>query len=508
MDKAHSVEFDMSDFRGTVELTAANLGTRVLVANDEFFGPKESLILPQRPVFIEGKFTDRGKWMDGWETRRRRTPGNDWCILRLGLPGMVRRAVVDTSHFHGNQPEFASLEGFDHEEDRDFQDAEIEALPWFPVMDRSPLAPNSENVFEIVPRCRVTHLRLNIFPDGGVARLRVFGEPLADFRRLRGRIDLAAMENGGSIAVASDMNFGHAHHLIAPGEPENMGQGWETRRRRGPGHDWCLLRLAAPGRILRAEVATTHFKGNFPESCSIEGILHPGEDVLESNGWFDLQARVGLRPDALHSFDRLGSDQPVSHVRFNIFPDGGVARLRLWGEVLPEAYAQAGLRYLNSLSRKAACDVLGSCCGSSRWAQALAERRPFGSLQELREESDSVFDGLESNDLLEAFATHPRIGEDRAAPSQSRQAARWSRGEQSRASESAPGRLETLHQANQAYEARFGFKFIICATGKDAGEILSALGDRLSNERETELSIAAGEERKICHLRLEKLFQP
>ena len=497
----------MSDYRTMVELASRELGTCVLAANDEFFGEKERLIRPEPPVFIEGKFTDRGKWMDGWETRRRRVPGHDWCVVRLGLPGIVRGFVVDTSHFKGNQPESTSLEGLDAGEHYQNEESHFDDNKWFPLTGRSSLRPDAENAIPSDCGRRVTHVRLNIFPDGGVARLRVYGEPVVDYRRLRSGLDLAALENGGTILTASDMNFGHAHHLISPGMPENMGQGWETRRRRGSGHDWCILRLAAPGSISRADVFTTHFKGNYPESCSIEGSLRPSDDDLNNTaGWFELLSPVALGANCLNRFDRINGE-PVSHVRFNIFPDGGVARLRLFGSATPSGFEIAAFHYLNALSDDSAARWLDGCCGAPRWAEQLSSLRPFSDLRAIKESSDLVFKKLKQEELLEAFAAHGRIGESDLTPVRIRQAANRPRDGQLKAAQYSSQDLDRLQRANRAYEDRFGFKFIVCATGKSLEEILGILESRLGNNSEVELRLTAEEERKITQLRLEKLFR-
>jgi allantoicase len=324
-------------FTDLVDLAAERLGGAVLLANDEFFAPKEALLRARAPEWRETEYTDRGKWMDGWETRRRRTPGHDWCIVRLGLPGVVRGVVVDTSFFRGNYPEHCSLEG-----------ATVPGVPdpdtlagdggvhWHELLPRSPLAGDSRNAFDVRSGERVTHLRFHIYPDGGVARLRVHGEARPDPARLAPgqALDLAAMENGGYVVVCSDMFFGHRQNLILPGRSTHMGDGWETRRRRGPGHDWTIVRLAARGALVRVELDTDHFKGNAPGRCSLEWCDAPGADAAAlqaSARWLPLLAETALQPHARHAWEAASA--PATHVRLNIFPDGGVARLRVFGTV-------------------------------------------------------------------------------------------------------------------------------------------------------------------------------
>ncbi len=330
----------MTDFFDLVDLAAERLGGAVLAANDEFFAPKENLLKAAEPVFIEGKYTDVGKWMDGWETRRRREPGHDWAILRLGLPGIPRGVVVDTRHFRGNYPESCSIdacavEGYP-------APAELVAADWQEILPLSPLEGNSPNVF-VFPLPgnpgRITHLRLNIYPDGGVARMRVHGEVVPDWERLgsRGEIDLAGVESGGRVLSCSDMFFGNRHHLILPGPSLGMHDGWETKRRRGPGHDWAIVRLGRRGHLSRAEVDTSHFKGNAPGSCVLEGCDAPGstDETTDAalTGWREILPQTALRPHTRHLFDDLAAAGPFTHVRLSIYPDGGVARLRLFGGI-------------------------------------------------------------------------------------------------------------------------------------------------------------------------------
>ena len=326
------------DFTELIDLASEKVGGAVLVANDDFFAPKENLLKASEPVFIEGKYTDRGKWMDGWESRRRRTPGFDWCIIRLGLAGIVRGVVVDTSYFRGNYPEQCSLEGASFA--RLPSEAELldEAVEWTPLLQQVQLNGDSRNPFAIDSSKRLTHLRFKIYPDGGVARLRVYGEVVPDWERLKraGHIDLAAAENGALVLSCSDMFFGHRHNLIMPGRAADMSDGWETKRRRGPGHDWAIIKLARPGHIHALEVDTSHFKGNFPESCSLEATnaaATGAKDLTDpSVPWKDVLPRTKLQAHTRHYFDQeLTNAGVVSHLRFNIFPDGGVSRLRVYG---------------------------------------------------------------------------------------------------------------------------------------------------------------------------------
>lgn len=331
---------DAPEFTRLIDLAAERLGGRALLANDEFFAEKENMLKAAPPVFIEGKYTDRGKWMDGWESRRKRGPGHDWCIVRLGLAGVVRGVVVDTSFFRGNFPPHCSIDACDVGGDPSGDALASPVTGWRELLPRSALEGHCQNAFLVHDPGRVTHVRLNIYPDGGVARLRVHGEVVPDWDALlasRDPVDLCAMANAGWVVGASDMFFGHAPNMLQPGPSLNMGDGWETRRRRGPGHDWAIVRLARPGVVERVEVDTAHFKGNYPDSCDLEWCLCPGDRVpTDGVPWSSLVARTKLSADRVHTFEVPDPARtPVSHVRLNIYPDGGVARLRLWGRFLP-----------------------------------------------------------------------------------------------------------------------------------------------------------------------------
>ncbi|MGC2238262.1 MAG: allantoicase [Pyrinomonadaceae bacterium] len=326
------------DFTELIDLASEKLGGAVLYANDDFFAPKENLLKPSAPIFIEGKYTDLGKWMDGWETRRRRSPRLDetfdWCVIRLGLTGIVHGVVVDTSFFRGNFPSHCSIEACAVDASPNVEKLLGADTEWFEILPQSELEGDSQNRFTINYDRRVTHLRLKIYPDGGVARLRVFGVVVPDWKALRRRdseLDLAAVEHGGTVLEASDMFFGHKHNLIMPGQAQDMSDGWETKRRRGEGYDWCVVKLGAAGTIKRVEVDTSHFKGNYPESCSIE--VGNGTNIDEIV-WQQLLPDAKLQAHTRHIFvDEINDCGTATHARFNIYPDGGVSRLRLFGRI-------------------------------------------------------------------------------------------------------------------------------------------------------------------------------
>lgn len=319
-------------FREWIQLEQPRLGSQVTYATDDFFAAKERLIDAKAPVFIDDRYDDHGKWMDGWESRRKRTPGHDYCVIRLGVPGVVHGVDIDTSYFTGNYPPQASIEACVSEDD-------VPAGPWTELLEQSDLQGDAHHYAEIDSDAAWTHLRLNIFPDGGIARLRVYGEIRPDFAAISGSIDLVVLENGGRAIACSDEHYGSMHNLNVAGRGVNMGDGWETARRRGPGNDWVVLALGHPGRIEKVEVDTAHFKGNYPDRVSLEAAMFAsGSDVPhDSPDWQVLLPESKLEMDKQHYFEQELEDLgAVSHVRMSIYPDGGVSRLRLHGHIAPD----------------------------------------------------------------------------------------------------------------------------------------------------------------------------
>ncbi|QCP51034.1 allantoicase [Trinickia violacea] len=321
--------------RRYLNLADPRLGAKAIFASDEFFAPKERMLDPQPAVFIPGKYDDHGKWMDGWETRRKRTTGYDYCIVKLARPGTIYGVDVDTSHFTGNFPPAASIEACYADGDTPADNAQ-----WHAIVPATTLQGNQHHYLEVTDVRPYTHLRVNIYPDGGIARLRVYGQPTVDWSRAeRGvSVDLAAAENGAYLVATNNQHFGLASTILMPGRGVNMGDGWETRRRREPGNDWAIVALAHPGVIKRVEVDTAHFKGNFPDRCSLQAArVAGGTDeslITQAMFWPVLLPEQPLKMDNVHTFEaELAALGPVTHVRFNIFPDGGVSRLRLWGEI-------------------------------------------------------------------------------------------------------------------------------------------------------------------------------
>lgn len=322
------------------DLAAEKLGGKVLYCTDDFFAEKENLIKAGRGIFINDKYTERGKWMDGWESRRKRTPGHDWVVLQLAAPGRISGFDIDTNFFLGNHPPHASIEAA-HITDAAANDlsagqAGWDKINWQEILPKSPLDAGSQNFYESNSSEIFTHIRLHIYPDGGVARLRVYGEPFKNWEAISPdeTIDLAAALNGAKALCCNDMFFSDQSNLLLPNRGANMGDGWETKRNRTPNNrDWVIIKLAHTGIIEKAVVDTCHFKGNYPDSCSIEACnSNSDEDVQnEKAAWQTILPAQKLSADIEHEF-KINNKNIFSHVRLNIFPDGGISRLRLFGK--------------------------------------------------------------------------------------------------------------------------------------------------------------------------------
>ncbi|MDP1697536.1 MAG: allantoicase [Xanthomonadaceae bacterium] len=329
-----AIDPDAPEFtRRHVNLADARLGAQALACSDDFFAAMQRMLNPEPAVFIPGKYDSNGKWMDGWESRRKRVSGHDWCIVRLARPGRIHGIDLDTSHFTGNYPPAASVEGCCVADD----DPDADTV-WFELVAATDLGGDAHHYHAITQIRFCTHVRVNLLPDGGLARLRVYGTPQFDHTATdaAGLVDLASALQGGTIVATNNQHFGLASNLLLPGRGSHMGDGWETRRRREPGNDWCLIALAHPGIIEAIEVDTGHFKGNYPDRCSIQGAAVPASTpeslITQSMFWPTLLPEHALQADHQHFFgSEIVQHQPITHVRFNIFPDGGVSRLRLRG---------------------------------------------------------------------------------------------------------------------------------------------------------------------------------
>ncbi|MGI9544441.1 MAG: allantoicase [Cyclobacteriaceae bacterium] len=317
------------EFTKLINLASEKLGGKAIACSDDFFAPMANLIKPGRGVFIADRYTEHGKWMDGWESRRKRTPGHDWCIVKLGVAGVIKGFDVDTNHFLGNHPPHCSIEAcFSQKENP-------EDAKWVELLSKSALDPGSQHFFEVDNSQTWTHVKLHIYPDGGVARLKVYGEVRKDWREVKDNeaIDLVAAVNGGKAISCNDMFFSHMDNIIMPGKGMNMRDGWETKRSRIPNNqDWVIIRLACKGSPEMIVIDTHHFKGNYPDSCQLEGCVSDSDANLEKCNWGIILPPSKLEAHHEHVFENEIQDHgPFTHVKLTIFPDGGISRLRLWG---------------------------------------------------------------------------------------------------------------------------------------------------------------------------------
>ena len=316
-----------------INLAEPRLGSKVIFKTDDFFASASRIINPNPPIFKEGVFDKHGKWMDGWETRRRRKKGFDYVIVKLGRPGKIFNADIDTTHFSGNQPMQASLEACHSKKNPNNKSR------WITILSKKKLGPNKNHNFKIKNKSIFTHIKLNIYPDGGVARLRIYGEVEMKKANFGNKIiNLSSMLNGASIVGCNNEHFGRAENILAPGKGKNMGDGWETRRSRGKNFDWLIIKCAAAGKINKIQIDTHHFKGNYPDKCSIQAAfidkkISSRAIVNNSKKWKLLLNKVKLYAHQKHNFkNNLMKDKKVNYIKINIFPDGGISRIRVFGK--------------------------------------------------------------------------------------------------------------------------------------------------------------------------------
>lgn len=372
---------DTTDFTTLPDLASRAIAGSVVTANDELFAQRENLIKPEPSVFSTEDFGHKGKVYDGWETRRRREPGFDYAIVRLGVPGVIRGVVVDTAWFKGNYPPFVSVEATSIEGYP--SPAELELATWETIVAKSAVEGDSQNRFAVQDERRFTHVRLSIYPDGGVARFRVHGEPVPDPRFLSGTVDLAALENGGDVVECSNRFYSSPLNILQPGRARIMGDGWENARRRDDGNDYVTVRLGAPGQVHRVEIDTSYFVGNAAGWASLKGLDGRTHDVADESAWVELIPKTRLQPDTRHFF-RVTEQTPVTHVRLDVYPDGGLARLRVNGQITPEARADGVRRWLDLLPEAHAAEVLTGDGGLTPVeAKELLGRRPLSGTSHL-----------------------------------------------------------------------------------------------------------------------------
>ena len=315
-------------------LASPKIGTKIIEVSDDFFGEASRMLDDKEPVFIEDKYDEHGKWMDGWESKRRRDGGNDWAIIELGSPGIITEIDIDTSFFTGNFPPFASIEGL-YSDQKPSEDSD-----WIEILSKTSLKGDYSNKFKIESQTKVNYIKLQIFPDGGVARLRLFGEVKLNWENYDNKndlIELSSLKLGGSIVAYNNAHYGDVSALLSHGRGKTMGDGWETRRRREPGNDWIIIKLATKGLIKKIEIDTAYFKGNYPDQASVQTSNFDENKSLEeiindSQNWKFILDKSKLQADNIHNYEVDDtSTKGVTHVRLNIYPDGGVSRLRIFG---------------------------------------------------------------------------------------------------------------------------------------------------------------------------------
>ena len=320
---------------GLIDLAQPRLGSKVIFRTDDFFASAKRIIDPLPAVFKEGLFDKNGKWMDGWESRRKRMPGHDYLIIKLGKPGSISKVNVDTSHFNGNQPSMVSLEACYSKSNS------IKNFKWKPLINKKKTKANSHHLFKTSSKSIVTHVKLNIFPDGGIARLRLYGSISKENNNFGNKIvNLTSLLNGASVVACNNEHFGKAENILAPGKAKNMGDGWETRRRRDKGFDWLILNSIKGNKINKIEISTHHFKGNFPSHCTLQATYIPNKKtsssiVTGSNKWKLLLDKVKLSANKTHIFkNKLMKNDKINYIKINIYPDGGISRFKIFGKAI------------------------------------------------------------------------------------------------------------------------------------------------------------------------------
>jgi len=315
-----------------IDLAAPVLGTKIIYKTDDFFASASRILNASSPIFKEGIFDKNGKWMDGWESRRRRTRGHDYLIIKLGKPGNIKKVDFDTSYFNGNQPTMVSLEGCNSKSNN------IKNFKWKKIIGKIKTKANSHHIFNVKSKSIYSHVKLNIFPDGGIARIRLYGSISINNKLSNKKINLTSILNGASVVACNNEHFGKTENILAPGKAKNMGDGWETRRRRDKGFDWVILNTISGKEIKDIEVSTHHFKGNYPSFCTVQaaylsGKISSKKIVKQSKKWKLLLNKSYLSANKSHKFkNKLMKNNKVNYIKINIFPDGGISRFRMYGK--------------------------------------------------------------------------------------------------------------------------------------------------------------------------------
>ena len=318
---------------GLIDLAQSRLGSKIVFKTNEFFAPAKRIINPWPPIFKEGVFDKHGKWMDGWETKRKRGKGYDYLILKLGRPGRISKIDIDTSYFSGNQPSKVSLHACFSKKKLPNKNSK-----WTTILKKKPTKANSHHFFNVTNKSIFTHIKLNIYPDGGVARIRIYGS-IEILKNFTGKVlNLTSVLHGATPIACNNEHFGRAENILAPGMGKNMGDGWETRRSRGKNFDWLIIKCATAGKINKIQIDTHHFKGNYPDKCSIQAAfidkkISSRTIVNNSKKWKLLLNKVKLYAHKKHNFkNNLMKSKKINYIKINVFPDGGISRIRVFGK--------------------------------------------------------------------------------------------------------------------------------------------------------------------------------
>lgn len=319
------------------DVVGEKIGGSIINFSDEWFAAAENLIKPKPPIRDATRFVYSGAWYDGWETRRHNTDDADWVTIKFGVSSAkIIATEIDTAFFNGNHAPAITVECTHLKEGES-----LEHATWDLVIDKTECGPSQRHFFKrsSITDKPYTHARLKQYPDGGIARFRLYGEviPNLDAIKANSIIDLASVEFGGVAVKCSDQHFGSADNLLLPGRGHDMSDGWETKRSREPGHvDWVIIKLGAKTKINEIVIDTAHFRGNFPQKISVHGLstdeLVP---LYTDKKWTSIIEPTKTTADKEHYFTELiRNEQAYTHILLTIIPDGGVKRVKVFGSIV------------------------------------------------------------------------------------------------------------------------------------------------------------------------------
>jgi allantoicase len=323
-----------------LDLISAPLGSKILSFSDEYFAAAENLITPTPPVRKPGVFVHTGAWYDGWETRRHNTEPADWVVLRLGTAsGKVAGIEIDTAHFNGNHAPEIVVEGAFVTDEKEEEEVKKPGYSgWETILAKQECGPSQRHgwLLDNITEKAYTHVRLLMFPDGGIARFRLYGVAVPVFPQDTSAVfELSATVMGGVATSCSDQHFGTKDNLLLPGRGKDMGDGWETKRTRGEHVDWTIVRLGAKGEIDSIVVDTAHFRGNFPQKVQVLAGSFAKDPAHDDKEWVEVLEPQKTGPDKEHVYKEELKEikgRGYTHAKLVIIPDGGVKRFRVFGK--------------------------------------------------------------------------------------------------------------------------------------------------------------------------------